>query len=518
MAIQAGDVRAAYANQFDLGGQLQQAQKEREQKQLLEEERAQRQEDRDLKRVQTLSELEKPLYETTGTLYDNYKDSAINNYHKGLAEWMKANPNSTYSDQYRYAQQGLSGIAQNMEAAKLAQRHIDQEAKRIAAEYAGVNESLLASGLAKEIFMPNGEPSSSIDANNVIDKVNTYHKNPELLAEYYDPREGLKSLVTDASKLGTDGQEAAQWKGGYKSTKYIKDVERFNPQTGGIELNTDVEKVPITKIVNGIPTKVQQDVLLLSQRAFDLLENADSKHAFGTGLHYIHKMLDKDPAQKQLMDNMDETQLHRYLGAMYLQGANFGSETKDVTRSTLRQNETDIRSANAERRAASRDLKESETLGNMFLRTVRDNDASAEKTFREREFDRGTSDNVIKDKGRLLTKDLINGQLPIDATHSIEYYKVGDKYYVQKFLDGEKLGVATEINNDEKEAYDLAIFDKLKNAPASKAQTEYVKSTSKPAESKVSKENKAKLDSLNNKSNNPYLNGGQHTRPIKKSN
>jgi len=41
------------------------------------------------------------------------------------------------------------------------------------------------------------------------------------------------------------------------------------------------------------------------------------------------------------MGNMDETQLHRYLASVYLQGANFGSDTKDVTRSTLRQNETE---------------------------------------------------------------------------------------------------------------------------------------------------------------------------------
>ena len=359
MAIQASDVRAAYASPIDFGAQLQQIQKDKEQKQLLEEERAQRQEDRDIRRAQTLSEIEKPLYETTGTLYDDYKNSAINNFHtKDFVEYMKQNPNASYADQYRFTQSRLNGIRQNMESAKLAQRHIDQGAKYLSSNFAGIEESTLAKKLAEETFTPNGEPASSIDVNKIKDRISELELHPELMADSYDIKGGLASLIDNASKLSTDGSDVIQWKGGYKNAKYIEDVERFNTQTGKIELNTDNEKVPITKVVNGVPTTVQQDVPLLNQKAFDKLAGADLKKAMDIGLPHIHKMLEQNPEQKQLMDNMNETQLHRYLGAVFLQGANFGSDSKDVTESHLRTLRQDIRSQNAEIRAENNANKE----------------------------------------------------------------------------------------------------------------------------------------------------------------
>ena len=71
MAIQASDVRAAYASPIDFGAQLQQIQKDKEQKQLLEEERAQRQEDRDIRRAQTLSEID----QTTDLFFGNREEA-----------------------------------------------------------------------------------------------------------------------------------------------------------------------------------------------------------------------------------------------------------------------------------------------------------------------------------------------------------------------------------------------------------------------------------------------------------
>lgn len=344
MAIQASDVRAAYASPIDFGAQLQQIQKDKEQKQLLEEERAQKQEDRDIRRAQALSEIEQPLYETTGTLYDDYKNSAINNFHtKDFIDYMKQNPNASYADQYRFTQSRLNGIRQNMESAKLAQRNIEQGVKYLSSNFAGINESTLAKKLAEETFKPNGEPASSIDVNKIKDRISELELHPELMADYYDRKKGLASLITDASKLSTDGSDVVQWKGGYKSVKYIKDVERLNTQTGEIELNTDYEKVPITKVVNGVSTTVQQDVPLLNQKAFDKLASADLKKSMDIGLPHIHKMLEQDPEQKQLMDNMNETQLHRYLGAVYLHGANFGSDSKDVTQTAIDANNKRVR-------------------------------------------------------------------------------------------------------------------------------------------------------------------------------
>lgn len=492
MAIQASDVRAAYASPIDFGAQIHQLEKEKEQKQLLEEERAQRQEDRDLKKQQVLSETLSPLTHHNGTYYDKIMDKQLSDYYNiHLKKYLEDNPNATIGQQFQHAKQYVSGVAQQAETAKAQEAVAEQMGKQHAKEM-GLDEVSLANDYKKSLYTNGQFDPNAIDA--LPKKVDDL----DFLSKHYNLNDAnMKDLTSYVNQFnGSEEGTKIRKKDGsvYEITESLPVGYKFDEQTNKKVPILEQAPIEVTQIVNGVPTKQTINVPLVPKETLaTYIGNADANgnihpHATKMGIaltKLANDLKETDPIAK----NMDGQTLLQYAGTHLF--SNFATKgrinnitDKEIDRNRTKSWQDETRDYT---RAQHNQLKQLE--GDKIVKLF-NNDPDEISATPHYGFEVVQDGGKVKMNGANLTAMLPDQQLTIGKDKSVQVFSANGKFYKQdykKTTSGygqpstyEPIGKTKEITPNEAANYRDMILNVVGNKKATYTAPKTGETTSKP--------------------------------------